>query len=140
MHRFTGRAALFLATLLASACATAPTDRDQEFRSRNLLTAEQIADVRARDAYEAVERLKSQWLRPRGRSQMPAAAGVPQFEENLVMVYLDDQRLGGVENLRRIEIAVIEYIRYLPPAEAAARWGFNNGGGAIFVSTQPLDR
>lgn len=132
--------ALLLAFLFAGlGCASTRSDSDRDFSSRNVLTLEQISSVRANNAYEVVQRLKSQWLRIRGSSQMPAAAGSPQFEENPVLVYMDDQRLGSVDQLRRIEIAAVQYIRYYPPTEASARWGFNHGGGVIFVSTRPLD-
>lgn len=132
---------LLVATLLlaAAGCATSGERSDDEFRSRDVLTLEQINSVRATNAYEAVERLKSQWLRTRGSAQLPTADGQPQFDENEVLVYLDDQRLGGVQNLRGIEIAAVRYIQYYSPAQASARWGFNHGGGVIFVSTQPLD-
>lgn len=131
---------LLVATVLVATLACAANQgSDGGFRSRDVLTLEQINSVRATNAYQAVERLKSQWLRTRGSSQLPAAEGQPQFTENEVLVYLDDQRLGGVENLRSIEIAAIQYIQYYSPSEAGARWGFNHGGGVIFVSTQPLD-
>ena len=133
-------AGLVLASaLLTAGCATGGTPSDGEFSSRHLLTLEQITAVRATNAYDAVERLKSSWLRPVGRSQMPGAPGVPQFEENPVMVYLDDQRLGGVDQLRGIEIAAVQYIRYYSPSEASSRWGLNHAGGAIYVSTRPLE-
>jgi hypothetical protein len=128
---------------LAVGCASAgesPASDDAEFISRNLLTAQQIEETRATNAYEAVERLKSHWLRTKGRSQMPSAPGVPQFEENPVLAYLDDQRLGTVDQLRRVEIAAVQYIQYFSPAEASSRWGFNHGGGVIFVSTRPYER
>lgn len=132
--------ALLLIPLLASlACASTQNGSDGDFVSRNVLTLEQINSVRATNAFEVVERLKSHWLRVRGRSQPPTSAGTPQFEENPVLVYMDDQRLGTVDQLRRIEIAVVQYIRYYSPAEASSRWGFNHGGGVIYVSTQPLD-
>lgn len=132
--------ALLVASLLAGlGCASSRSDSDGDFASRNVLTLDQISSVRASNAYEVVQRLKSQWLRTRGTAQMPAAAGTPQFEENPVLVYLDDQRIGTVDQLRRIEIAAVQYIRYYSPAEASARWGFNHGGGVIFVSTRPLD-
>jgi hypothetical protein len=130
---------LFAAVLLAG-CASTAEDSDTEFVSRDILTLEQITEVRATNGYEAVQRLKSHWLRTRGSSQMPAAEGMPQFRENPVLVYLDDQRLGGVDQLRRIEIAAIQYIQYFSPAEASSRWGMNHGGGVIYVSTRPLDR
>ncbi|MEJ2502924.1 MAG: hypothetical protein P8177_06350 [Gemmatimonadota bacterium] len=128
--------------LLAAGCASTgePDSADEsEFISRDVLTYSQIQEVRATNAYEAVERLKSHWLRPQGRSQMPTAPGVPQFQENPVLAYLDDQRLGSVEQLRGIEIAAVQYIQYFSPSEAATRWGFNHGGGAVLVSTRPYD-
>ena len=55
-----------------------------------------------------------------------------------VLVYIDDQKFGPVESLKRIEIAAVEYIRFYGPAEASSRWGFGHGGGVIFVSTRPM--
>lgn len=130
-----------LATLLLAAtagCAGRPP-AGGTVTSRDVLTIEQIAAVRATNAYEAVERLRSRWLRERGSTQVPPSSDGAQFLENKVQVYLDDQRLGDVQNLRRIEIAAVQYIRYFSPTEAAARWGFNHGGGAIYVSTRPLE-
>jgi hypothetical protein len=133
-------ASVALAAGCASAGESAPSDDDDTFLSRDILTIQQLEGVRATNAYEGVERLKAHWLRPRGTTQMPSAPGVPQFEENQVLAYLDDQRLGTVEQLRRIEIAAVQYIRYFSPAEASSRWGFNHGGGAILVSTRPYER
>lgn len=127
------------AAVLGIGCASPGTQSDRDFVSRDMLTLDQISDVRATNAFDAVQRLKAHWLRPPGTSQLPAPDGSPQFQENPVQVYLDDQRLGGVEHLRTIEIAVVRYIQRFPPAEAAARWGFNNGGGAILVSTRPIE-
>lgn len=124
----------------AFGCASSGRSSDGEFITRNILTSAQIAETAATNAYEAVERLKSHWLRIRGTSAMPPAGGVARFEENPILVYMDDQRLGGIEELRRIEIAVVKYIRYYSPAEASARWGFNHGGGVIYVSSRPLSR
>lgn len=135
MNRF--RIGVTLAVVgVAFACSSTEPRTDREFRSRDLLTHQQIEDVRASNAYDVVQRLKSHWLQPRGRSQMPSAPGTPQFQENPVRVYMDGQRIGTVEQLRRIEITVIRRIRYYSPAEASARWGFNHGGGAIEVLTR----
>jgi hypothetical protein len=121
--------------VLAGACASSGERSDRQYRSPNTLTYEQISEVRATNAYEVVERLRSQWLRRRGQTQLPGSAG--EFE---VQVYLDDVRLGGVERLHEIGIAEIEYMRYFPPSEASSRWGFGHGAGAIVVSTRPLER
>ncbi|MDX1674563.1 MAG: Plug domain-containing protein [Longimicrobiales bacterium] len=101
--------------------------------SRDVLTQQQIQEVRATNAYEAVERLKAHWL----RSTTPTSPLNQQRRTMRVMVYLDGQRVGYVDQLRRVEVAAIKYIQYYTPAEASARWGFGNGGGAILVVTQP---
>lgn len=106
--------------------------------SREIITREDIERTHAVNAYDAVERLRSHWLRQRGTTQLPAAQGGAQFQEAEIQVYLDDQRLGNLENLRRIEITAVQYIRFVQPAEASSRWGFGHGAGAILVSTRPL--
>ncbi|MFW6205787.1 MAG: hypothetical protein ACOC5I_00980 [Gemmatimonadota bacterium] len=135
-----GTVVILLATALtvSSACASSGERTDREFHSRDMLTLDEIRSVRATNAYEVVERLKSHWLRIRGTTQLPGSDAIPQFRENPVLVYVDDQRLGRVEQLRQIEISAVQYIRYFEPAEASARWGFNHGGGVIFVSTRPF--
>ena len=125
------------AAALAGACAGHRRDGGAA-PSREIITREDIERTHAVNAYEAVERLRSHWLRPRGTTQMPAAQGGVQFQEPEIQVYLDDQRLGNLENLRRIEIAAVQYIRFVQPAEASSRWGFGHGAGAILASTRPL--
>jgi len=129
---------LVLAASLAGGCAGRRAEGSSPPpQSREVLTRQQIDGAHATNAYEAVERLRSRWLRQRGSTQMPASGGGPQVRENPIAVYLDDQRLGTIESLRTIEVAAIRYIRYFSPVEASARWGFNHGGGVIFVSTRP---
>lgn len=127
-------AVIALAALVAGpGCASTGQSSDQEFISRDVLTYAQIQEARATNAYEVVERLKSHWL----RSTTPTSPGNTSTRTSPVMVYLDNQRLGYVDQLRRIEVAAIDYIQYFSPAEASARWGYGNAGGAILVITQP---
>ena len=131
---------LLLAVSLAAACASGGSERtDGQVTSRNILTRDQIESTRSVNAFDAVQKLRSNWMRLRGSTQMPATAGGTQFSENQVLVYLDNQRLGTIDALRQIEIAAVQYIQFFPPAEASARWGFNHGGGVIYVSTRPGD-
>ncbi len=128
---------LVLAAGLAAGCAGRVVKAPAAFDARQTITREEIEKTHAVNAYEAVERLRSNWLRLKGTTQLPSAGG-SQFEEAPVLVYIDDQRYGDVETLKRIEIAAVEYIRFYKPAEASARWGFDHGGGVIFVSTRPM--
>lgn len=119
-----------------------------------MLTKAQIEVARANNAFEAVQKLRGNWLRVRGSSQMPQTGrwqknpttgdstfiANSRFEENKIWAYLNDQRLGGVEELRNIEVAAVQYIRFLSPAEASTRWGMGHTAGAIQVSTRPLEQ
>jgi hypothetical protein len=130
---------LLIIVALAVAC-TPRRPPDGSFASRDILQGVQLEDARATNAYEVVERLRPRWMRPRGTTQLPPQDGGLQFRENQVQVYLDDQRLGGIETLRGVEIAAVKYIQHYSEAQASARWGFNHAGGAIYVSTRPLER
>lgn len=117
-----------LLLLLASACAGNPSTQPRQFKDRNLLTHEQLNERAYNDAYQAVEALRSHWLRPRGPDS-PLTPGQ-------VLVYLDNTRLGGVEALRGLSTREITYIRFYDPAMAAGRWGRDVSSGVIFVSTE----
>ena len=57
----------------------------------------------------------------------------------MVQVYLDDNRLGGVEMLRNINTSLIQYIRWYDGIAATGRWGLDHGAGVIYVSTRDND-
>ena len=117
---------LVLATAVAACAATGgPAQRTD----RNLLTYEQIQETNKQNVYDVVESLRSNWLRTRG----PTSLQGPNAE---VQVYLDDNRIGGVENLRAISIAPVRYIRWIDGISATGRWGLDHGAGVIFVSTR----
>jgi hypothetical protein len=50
-----------------------------------------------------------------------------------VQVYVDDSRVGGVEQLRYIAISAVESMRYIDANAATARWGLDHEDGAIYV-------
>jgi len=124
-RRVWGWAAILVAT---SGCAahsahdrTAPADR-------NLLTQEDLREYRFATVFDAIEALRSHWLRERG----PDSFSTPGH----VQVYLDDSRLGGVEALRTLPLTNVLYIRHVNGVDAAARWGLDHGQGVILVSTR----
>jgi hypothetical protein len=135
MNRWS-RLALAAALVAGAACAGGGQAGDREFRDFNMLTYEQIQEVRASNAYDIVQRLRSRWLRGYGSTQLPGGGAAGDF---VVQVYLDEVHLGGVARLREISYQEISYIRYLSPSEASSRWGFNHGAGAIMVYTDPVE-
>ncbi len=119
-----------LLLLLCAACATAGAPGASRPRQdRNLLTREQLRETGHSNALEAVEALRSNWLRPKGTDSFSSPTRV--------QVYIDDNQLGGVETLRGIATSQISYIRYYDGVAASGRWGLGHGQGVIYVSTNP---
>lgn len=80
-------------------------------------------------AYEAVAMLRPAFLRARGATGSRGGG-------TYAVVYLDDVRLGGLSELRSIQLAQVREIRYVGPADATTRWGTNHAGGAILVTSR----
>jgi hypothetical protein len=120
-----GWAAILVAT---SGCAAHSAHDRGPPADRNLLTQEDLREHRFATAFDAIEALRSHWLRERG----PDSFSTPGH----VQVYLDDSRLGGVEALRTLPLTNVLYIRHVSGIDAAARWGLDHGQGVILVSTR----
>ena len=93
-------------------------------RTGNLLTAEEIAAANADNAtaYEAVARLRPNWLVARG-----VATSGPEFP----VVFVDGQQFGAPESLRNIQAYHVADIRYHDITQAGARFGIKGGTGGV---------
>ena len=114
--------------LVGSACATSSSTELRSHRmqrSPNLLTAAEISRAHVTSAYEAVERLKPNFLLAmRGEARRA--------------VYLNGARLlGGIENLRLIDASTVQQIVFLNGIEAATRYGSGNRAGVLLITTVP---
>lgn len=108
----------FLAlTVLLSACASGGTGSAPR-SSSDVITQEELDTVATFSAYEAVSRLRPQWLRMRTPGQEP-------------VVFLNGSQLGGLETLRSIQSSTLSEIRYRNGRDATTRYGTGFGGGAI---------
>jgi hypothetical protein len=114
--------------LIATACATVPAARigsEIQPNSPYTLTAAEISGVHVNSAYEAVQRLKPNFL-------------LGLRGESVRAVYLNGMRLlGGLENLRTIEAAMVQQIVFLNGIDATTRYGSGHGAGVLLVSTMP---
>lgn len=89
----------------------------------NQLAAEDLVDVQQLDAYQAIQRLRSRWLRGRG-GQTPN-------------VIVDGAaRPGGLDALSDIRVSDVEEMRFLSANDASLRYGTGNSGGAIVITTK----
>ena len=52
-----------------------------------------------------------------------------------VVVYVDNARVGPIDQLKTIGKIDVKEIRYLSPRVATDRWGEGHPGGVIYVTT-----
>lgn len=124
------RRALLAAFALAAAVAACRTSHPSPSAGDPyLLIAEQLEASRQPVLYDAIRALRPQWLRrtyttPRDASADPA-----------IVVYVDNQRAGGLSVLRGFSTDAARAVRFYPPSEAQGRFGPGHLEGAIHVVT-----
>jgi hypothetical protein len=96
---------------------------------RMVITAEQIREISATDALEAVRTLRPEWLIQRGQSALYDPEG------DNIRAYLDEMEIGGVAALAEVSSRIIASIRFIDAARATARWGTGHTQGVIQVIT-----
>jgi hypothetical protein len=128
MRSVTGRLALLVLLALGASCASSARSSGSPRPDRNVILRAEISAYNFHNAYEAVESLRSNWLLTKGPDSFT--------NPTPVWVYLDGQRLGGIELLRTISAQTIESIRHFDGISASARWGLDHGQGVIAVATR----
>jgi hypothetical protein len=93
---------------------------------RQILSGAEIATVRGTTAYDAVKRLRPEYLRTTSLRRLGPQPQAP-------VVYIANALAGGTEALSGIPIGTIAQIRYVTPDEAFGRYGAGYGGGMIIV-------
>lgn len=103
----------------------------------NLITEEEIAYLGGTvpTAYGIVQRLRPAMLRVRSGNTSNSSDGSSTMDAgaNEIMVYLDNQKLGGVRALEEITVAQIKEIKYLSASDATTLFGTGNTAGAIQI-------
>ena len=113
-------------------CAASGSNKSTTPRMGNVLTAEEIALAHAdiSTAYDAIARLRPNWLAAHGVTSNPANGGGTRF----ALVFVDGQQYGDLNSLRAIPAYHVGDIRYYDVTEAGARFGIRGGSsGAIEI-------
>jgi len=92
-------------------------------RNSSVITLEEIEAVDVTNAYDLIQRLRPQYLRPAG-------GGDP------VVLYVDGTRRQGLGDLRSLAKSSVREVRYLDSTEATTMHGTNHRSGAIHVMTR----
>jgi len=84
---------------------------------------EELAPLQQLDVYQAVQRLRPNWLRTRGNTP-------PQ-------VMVDGARqAGGLEVLRSYRAQDVSELRFISGTDATTRFGTGYDGGAIMITSR----
>jgi hypothetical protein len=127
MMRITTLVVLVAPVLLA--CA--PPSTAGPAHDPNVITREEITASSAANAYEAVSRLRPNFLQSHGQTTITGSdTGYPR-------VYLDHMPYGDISTLRSLDANGIFEIRYYNSAAASNRFGLGNVSGAIEVISRP---
>src|ERR1700693_5779425 len=125
---------LYLLAVLASiGCAassgTSGTPYPAGSRKANILTFNEIAAAHAdvTTAYDAVSRLRPNWLASHGVTSTTAGGTDTQY----ATVFVDGQAYGDIESLRNIPVYHVGEFRYYNITEAGAKYGFLRGSGGV---------
>ena len=127
-HRWLLLALIAVATLGASSCVF---HRGNSAPDTRMITEDEIDSVHAASAYDAIKRLRPQFLIVHGRESLD-----PHDPPALPNVYVDNQYYGDISALRGISGSIIESIRFYSAAEAQYAFGRGNMAGAISIITK----
>lgn len=123
-----GWLALAAATLLLGCASQSASGTATQ---RNLVTAQELAVAGDVDLYEALTRVRPTFLRSR------IGGGTTGVQAAELKVYYDGLRMDeGVEHLRSLAARNIQEVRFLEPQQANARFGGNNSGGALVITSR----
>lgn len=99
------------------------------------LTDEEIAKAHAdvNTAYDAVARLRPNWLAPHGPTS--SDPGISPY----AVVFLDGQEYGTAPSLRNLPAYYVANMRYYNPTEAGGRFGIRAGASGVIevISKSP---
>jgi hypothetical protein len=112
------------------ACAP-PRSGPGEINNSQIITEDEIVASRATTAYEAIQKLRANFLTYRGETSLNKSRSTPY-----PTVYLDGQEFGPISTLRTIPASHVATIRLYRAWEATTKYGARNMSGVIEVSTR----
>ena len=119
---------ILLLILVLTGCASGGSPSGQR-RNPDVLTNEDLrqTDLESSTAFQAIQRMRPQWLRARGVRSLGGGSIFPK-------VLVDETQYREIDDLRRMRVSAIAEIRFIGPADATTRFGTGYLAGMILVS------
>jgi hypothetical protein len=117
-----------LAAVLAACGANPPGNTTPASRGgARLINESEVEQSTAATAYDLIQQLRPRWL-------VVASGPTTLGREPEIMVYVNDMKVGGPQNLYDIDVNAIRRVSFMDANEATGRFGLNHSHGAIMVS------
>ena len=109
-------------------CAGSGTRTPVAPRTATYLSAAEVAAAHAEigSAYDAIARLRPNWLAAHGMSTLD-----PRQGSEYAIVFVDGQQHGALSTLRNIPAAHVKDFRYYDVTQAGATFGLQAGTGGV---------
>lgn len=130
------RSVLTLGVVAALGSGCAASRSSTPITDPDVITEDQIVRSKASNAYDLIATISPKMFTAHGaattRGQQPPTPGRQALP---VVVYIDNVKVGPIEELKTLGKIDVKEIRYLSPRVATDRWGENHAGGVIYVTT-----
>ncbi|HUG41658.1 MAG TPA: hypothetical protein VMM12_14310 [Longimicrobiales bacterium] len=123
---------------------TAGPRLEVEPRDGSYLSMEEILSANVGSAYDLIYNARMHWLITRGANSVAEIAHGESHGDFVVtvtpgrdkiIVYMDDVRIGGVQDMHEIPADLLTSARFLNAREATLRFGGGHAHGVILLST-----
>ena len=124
--------AAFLCACASTSQGTSSPRPSTQQSSSDYITSVEVAATPVSNAYDLISRLRPNWLR------VETGSIRSNTRSQVIVVYLDDTRIGDVTSLRTISTSGIQSLRYYDATRAATvlrNPGSDPIAGAIVIST-----
>ena len=117
-------------TCLVAGCAAATAQSGSDRGNDTQLTRTELATANASTLYDAIAKLRPQWLSSRG------ATSVTNSSPTGVDVYMNGTFLGKADYLRDVRLQDVTSVTYWDAGQAAARFGMGHPRGVLEITRQ----
>jgi hypothetical protein len=124
------RRALFVALFTiapATGCVSAPSQGALAPSSGSRLTRTQLASANSDNLFDAIAKLRPEWLSSRGPTSVADATPTS------VSVFMNGNMLGKADYLKQVALLDVTEVRYWDSGQASARFGMGHPRGVIEI-------
>ena len=107
------------------ACTNAATQGASDRGGGSVLTQEQLAATNSAIVYDAIAKLRPEWLTTRGPTSVSDAT------PTTASVFMNGTLLGKADYLRDVRVLDVTEVRYWAAGSASARFGMGHPRGVI---------